>query len=71
MHSCSSGHLLYAKVGATAKKRASVIVWTPVLAQILNAALPVGLIPSHVHGGLMSLVVKKGDLSVWATKDPE
>ena len=41
------------KIELQPKKRASVNVWAPVLAQVLNAAIQMGLIPSHVDGGLV------------------
>ncbi|CAK0733186.1 hypothetical protein CVIRNUC_000238 [Coccomyxa viridis] len=48
-----------AKLEPQPKKRASVNVWAPVLAQILNAAIQVGLFPSQVDSGLVTLVFLK------------
>ena len=43
----------YIKIELQPKMRASVNVMAPVLAQVLNAAVQMGLIPSHVDGGLV------------------
>ena len=53
--------LRYAKLHPEPKKPAPVNVLAPVLAEVLNAAFQVGIIPRQVNGGLVTPVFKKGD----------